>query len=307
MTRPAVSVALAVALGVSALVAQSSTRTIYVSVFDDEGVPVADLPASAFTVTENGRAQQVVDVGRATEPMKVALVVDDHGLGLPEVRESLASFVDGMPAGASIGLFSSARPEWTVVPFTRDRPALKEGIQHLLPTAVGVTAGGSALDDLVRHLARQFTQDVVARPIVLLVTVDLGCGQQAAVGGNPACDQPGPQLGGLGVAGSYTANWDLVLQDVRRSRLTFFAIAARHTDPRDHSPVIDNSAEVSGGHVELATSDAGIAPAIARIGDELLAQYAVTYSAVAAPKNGNRLRVAVKSPNLKARAPERVY
>ncbi len=93
---------------------------------------------------------------------------------------------------------------------------------------------------------------------------------------------------------------------MQRSRVTFFAIASRHAVPADHNPVIDASAEVSGGRVDPVLTDSGIPTALTRIAGDLLGQYAVTYQAGAAPSSGSRLRVDVKRPGVIVRAPERV-
>jgi hypothetical protein len=88
--------------------------------------------------------------------------------------------------------------------------------------------------------------------------------------------------------------------------VTFFGIASRHAAPNDHNPVIDASAEVSGGRVDPVLTDSEIPAALTRIASDLRGQYAVTYNAGGAPANGWRLRVAVKRPGVTVRAPERV-
>jgi hypothetical protein len=101
-------------------------------------------------------------------------------------------------------------------------------------------------------------------------------------------------------------NWQQAVAHVQRTRVTFFGIASRHASPNDHNPVIDASAEVSGGRVDPMLTDSEIPKALTRIAGDLLGQYAVSYHAGAAPPNGERLRVAIKRPGVIVRAPERV-
>jgi hypothetical protein len=277
MTRTICRLALAVGLGLTGIVwAQvPSLRTVYVSIADHDA-PLPGLQASDVEVTEDGRARPVVSLAPATEPMTVALVIDDHGLGLPEARQAASEFVESMPADASIGLFSTRFVEWTVTGYTRERQALRDGIQRLMPMV-----GGHDLEGLIRHLADDFRTRGVRRPVVVLVTIGEG-------------------------GGSLAPNWDRVVDQVRRSGATFYAVAVRETHPRDML-IIDTSTEVSGGRVESSMTNAGVIPALQRIADTLLGQYALTYEASPASERGARLRVNVNRPDVKVRAPQRVY
>jgi hypothetical protein len=71
--------------------------------------------------------------------------------------------------------------------------------------------------------------------------------------------------------------------------------------------IIDTSTEVSGGRVESSMTNAGVIPALQRITNTLLGQYALTYEASPASERGARLRVDVNRPDVKVRAPQRVY
>ena len=67
----------------------------------------------------------------ATTSMRIAVVIDDRGLGVPEVRAGLSTFVEALRGHAEVGVFSAVRPEATVVDFTADTQTLLEGIQQL--------------------------------------------------------------------------------------------------------------------------------------------------------------------------------
>jgi hypothetical protein len=89
--------------GVDAAVRQTD-RTIYVSAVGQNGMPVTDLTATDFAVTEDNVVREVGGIGKATEPVYYAVLVDTSlGSGgsdqsnannlLPYLRESLSGFV----------------------------------------------------------------------------------------------------------------------------------------------------------------------------------------------------------------------
>src|SRR4249919_3496478 len=123
MKRFTVTASVLALFGAAALFARSEaqTRTVYFSAVDKKGAPVADLKAADVQVTEEGQPQTPLTVEHATAPMRIALVVDDRGLGVPEVRAGLTTFVEGVRGHAEVGVFSAVRAEATVVDFTADR------------------------------------------------------------------------------------------------------------------------------------------------------------------------------------------
>ena len=76
-----VAAAVVVAGAAAAQEAGPTTRTVYVSAADDNGVPVVDLTAADFRVREDGEDREVVGAELAIAPMHVAIVVDDNGGG----------------------------------------------------------------------------------------------------------------------------------------------------------------------------------------------------------------------------------
>jgi hypothetical protein len=90
-------------LGVSVRAAvPQSDRTIYVSAMGSNGMPVMDLTAADFSVTEDNVVREVSGIGKATEPVYYAVLVDTSLSGggeanannlLPYLREALGGFV----------------------------------------------------------------------------------------------------------------------------------------------------------------------------------------------------------------------
>jgi len=94
--RVVVPAALAVALVVPA---GQSQRAIIVTVLDQTGAPVKNVAPADLSVVEDGATREVVDVKPATDPMTIAILVDNtkpqQGKNAPtqEIRAALTSFV----------------------------------------------------------------------------------------------------------------------------------------------------------------------------------------------------------------------
>ena len=75
---------------------QAQEQHMYVSVQDENDHPVVDLTVSDFVVREDGVLREVLRVQRATEPMQVALLVDNSSAAAPylrDLRDGLGEFV----------------------------------------------------------------------------------------------------------------------------------------------------------------------------------------------------------------------
>ena len=78
-------------------------RSLYVSVLNDAGAPVPDLGPSDFIVREDGLAREVLRVAPATDPMQIAVLVDNSQAArddIADMRKALQAFVTAMTAGS---------------------------------------------------------------------------------------------------------------------------------------------------------------------------------------------------------------
>src|SRR4249919_3135091 len=88
-------------------IAQAKPTDIYVSVVDKDGEPATGLTAADFHVKEDGVAREVLKAGPATEPMTVALIIDDSQASTPAlqmIREGAENFVTALAGKAEISL-----------------------------------------------------------------------------------------------------------------------------------------------------------------------------------------------------------
>src|ERR1044072_5507735 len=118
-SRLALASALAVALAltatspasVAAQNADTRERTLFVGALNEAGEPVDGLGPDAFVVREDGARREVLRVSRATEPIDIALLVDNSTAAEEEIiffREELAKFVATMAPSNQIAVITLA-------------------------------------------------------------------------------------------------------------------------------------------------------------------------------------------------------
>ena len=80
-------------------------RALFVSAVDKDGEPVTGLGPDAFVVREDGMRREILRVSRATEPIDIALLVDNSTAATQEItffeRRSQVRGEDGSPATTS--------------------------------------------------------------------------------------------------------------------------------------------------------------------------------------------------------------
>ena len=106
----------------TAVLAQPNLRSMYVSVLDDHGAPVPDLGPSDFIVREDNMAREVLRVAPATEPMQIALLVDNSVAArsfITDLRRAAHEFITAMMAPSE----TNGRNEMTITALA-DRPTI---------------------------------------------------------------------------------------------------------------------------------------------------------------------------------------
>ena len=102
-----VSVLSALLLGDPAtLLSQAIERSMFVSVVDQAGAPVPNLGPSDFVVREDDLSREVLRVAPATDPMQVAVLVDNStaaGQYVPDIRRALPAFVEALTKPTASG------------------------------------------------------------------------------------------------------------------------------------------------------------------------------------------------------------
>jgi hypothetical protein len=247
-------------LGASVLASPPQTdRTIYVSAVGGNGMPVMDLTAAEFAVTEDNTAREVVKIDKATEPVYYALLVDtslgsDSGNAnnlLPYLRESLAGFVKVVLTAApdSKILFMSFGGAATVrQDFTSDLGVL-EPLVSKVANVSGEPVVGEALQEASKLMAKVPSR---RRAIVMINREPTGDG--ARVEGR------------------------LVAADMQKSGASLWAISVRYGTRQDaqRDELLKKLAPNTGGIRVTLGSPMQLADYLRSVAANTIVQYAVT-------------------------------
>lgn len=262
------------------------TRNIYASVVDAKGVPVSGLTASDFTVREDGVAREVLKAGPATEPLQVALLIDDSQAADPalqHLREGAQAFIDRLASKAEIALITFGERPTTVVEYTSNAELLKRGLGRVFPRS----GAGAYLLEAIQEVSRGIQRRKAPRPHIVAVTMETDT-----------------EFSNL-----YYQN---VLRALQESGAALHVLAvgppsAVQTDEmRNRNLVIAEGPEQSGGGRHSVLSVMGIPDKLKQVADELLNQYVVTYARPETLIPPEKIEVRVNRPDVTVRGPKRL-
>ncbi|MGH9308740.1 MAG: VWA domain-containing protein, partial [Vicinamibacterales bacterium] len=282
---------MAAAVSVSAASAQvepitryaAEPRAVYASVLDKAGVPVTSLSATDFVVREGGIEREVLQVAPASEPMRIAILVDTSQAMRPhimDVRRALHSFSRQMQGDDEISLFEFGDRPVQLVEYTRDRDRLQAGIDRLFARA---GTGAYALDAIV-DVARDFKLRETARPVIVVITSE------------------GPEF-----SQRFHAQ---VLDDVRASRATLHSLVLTrrrvsmfNDGVREREITLSRGATMTGGRRDDLLTSMALSDRLTDLARELKTQYRVVYARPESLVPPDRIEIAVRQPRLLVRAP----
>jgi Ca-activated chloride channel family protein len=277
----ALAVAAAFAVPYTAL-AQTRPTDVYVSVLDSKGAPVTGLRADEFRVKEDGTAREVLKAGAATEPLTVALLVDDSQAATAAtqmIREAVDAFVSSLAGKAEISIVTYGERPTIVVDYTTDQTKLLSSAKRIFPR----TGAGAYLMDAIVDVSRGLQKRKAARPVIAVLMMendvefsnrhfDNVLGELAKGGGAlhvVALGQPGSSLS---------------------------------DEVRNRDQVVAVGTERTGGRRDNVLAFTAAAPKMKQLSQELQNQYVVTYARPQTLIPPERIEVTVSKPGLTVRA-----
>ena len=261
------------------------TRDVYASVIDSKGAPVPGLTAADFAVREDRVAREVLKVGPATEPLQVALLIDDSQAAtsmLQPLREGITTFIDTLQGKAEIALITFGERPTTQVEYTTSAEQLKRGVGRVFPKA---GAGPYLLDALI-DASRGLERRKALRPVIVAITVE-------------------------GIEFS-NAHYENVLQALDRSGASLHVLAigtpadSQSDEMRNRNVVLGDGPDRTGGRREQVLADSGIPGKMKQVAETLLNQYVVTYGRPETLIPPQRIEVTSNRPGVTVRARTRL-
>ena len=266
----------------STAVAQAKPGSIYVSVLDKQGEPVTGLSAEDFRVREDGIAREVLKAGPATEPLTVALLVDDSQAaqaGLQMIRDAVQAFVKSLEGKAEISIVTFGERPVIAVNYTTDQAKLQDAAKRIFPRS----GSGGYLMDAIVEVSKGLQKREAVRPVIAVLMLE----------------------DGVEFSNRHYTN---VLAELDKGGAALHVVALGQpntslTDEiRNRSQVIALGTERTGGRRDQVLALTAAAPKMQQLANELLHQYVVTYAHPETLIPPEKIEVTVTKPGLTARA-----
>ena len=287
MSRTCTLLALGFLVSVSSgtLDAQSTERTLFVSVFDQSGTPVADLPADAFVVREDGRQREVLRAGPAIQPITLAVLVDNSQAVtryVTDLRTALTTFLPRMTNDKNeVGVVGLADRPTILQEYTTSRSL----IQRVAGRIFAQPGSGTMLLDALIDTSKGMQKRESERRVILVIT------SEGTDFSNPGYEHTLEML-----HRGESALYALVITEPGSSR------AALETEEgRNRGIVLDQGTSSTGGRLTHLVSSMALASELPKLATELERQYAVVYSRPGSLVPPEKITVSVNRPNLTAR------
>lgn len=266
----------------STTAAQAKPTDIYVSVVDARGEPATGLTADDFRVREDGTAREVLKAGPATEPLTVALLIDDSQAASPALqmmREAVETFITSLAGKAEISVVSIGERPTIVVDYTTDQKRLLDGARRIFPRS---GAGGYLMDAIV-DVSRGMQKRKPARPVIAVLMMENSVEFS-------------------------NRHYDNVLGELAKGGAALHIVAlgqpsgSLSDELRNRDHVVAVGTERTGGRRENVLALTAAAPKMKQLAHELLNQYVVTYARPDTLIPPEKVEVTVTKPGLTARA-----
>jgi len=238
--------------------AQTQQRVMYASAVDKDGNPVDGLGDTDFVIREDRVAREVLSVVPASQPMQIALLVDNSTAAerfIRDIRQGLTAFIkaiDEDPLGTrhevaiiTIGERPTINTEYTA---DLDRAAAGANRIFYAPNS------GTYLMDGIMETSQGIRKKELTRPVMIAVITN------------------GPELSGR--------VYPQVLDAFRPTGAAFhvMVLGSPITGNQDRLILLDMASREGGGRYDLVLTGAGLAPRLKQLADELTHQYRITYA-----------------------------
>ena len=233
-----------------------------------------DLTAKDFIVREDGQAREVLRVARDTDPLQIALLVDNSTSmrnRLSLLRKSAQAFVDATREDAQIALITLAERPTIAVGYTTDRAALRKAIDNMF-----AYEAGNYLLDGIAETSQGLAKRTMWRSTLAVLT-------------------------GLGPEMSYR-QYTEVLRFFREGGASLQVLqVGMGIGGQGREIVLTRGTSETGGRYEQVLSITGLEPKARQLATEVSNQYRVTYARPDRLIPPKHTEVSVRRADLRAR------
>jgi hypothetical protein len=286
MNRTLRATFLAASMLAPSALAEAAERTVYVTVVDGNGSPVTDLTAADLVVKEGGKEREIVKAARASTKMRLTIAVEERLMADAAVRQGMFAFMKRVIDTAEVRLVTIGLRNHTAADYTTALDALVTAINNLTlnPRPESQVAEG------VLEVATEFAATKTDRPVLVVL---------AFSGGQAGVDPRN------------------VLEKVRQSGMTMSVVTlmaggadaggvGAMSDQSGREQILGDGPKQSGGRRIEVPSTGAFPKALQQIADDLLAQYAVTYTFPDGVKPDKRFSISSKRRGVTLRAPSAI-
>jgi VWFA-related protein len=263
--------------------AQAVERSLFVSVLGQGGAPVPGLGPDAFVVREDGRAVEVLRASRATQPIDLAILVDNSQAASPyitDLRTGIQAFAERMiKGGHRVAIIGLADRPTVLVDYTTDPAQATKGVGRIFAQP----GSGTTLLDAINDTSRGLQKREGDRRVMVVITTE------------------GTDFS--------TPNHERAVDAIEASGAAFNALVITRRGGQDLSTdearsrglVLDQGPRISGGRYTQLLSSMALKGELDQVATDLENQYHVVYARPASLVPAQKVVVTVKEPGATVR------
>ena len=249
-------------------------RTVHFFAVDANGVHVTDLTAADLTVKEGGKDRAIEAVKPATMPMQLSILVDDGGTG--GFQGALSQLIQATFGRAEFAIRVLSPQAIKVVDFTQDGDELRAAVRRVGPRG-RIQVDTEQIIAGVTDAAKELRQRRARRASIIALTA----------------------------AGEKTLS-DLADEALKALKGSGASLSVIYVTGVELGRVLGDGPAQSGGMIEQVTGNGALAPAIAKLADNLRYQYVLTYTVPDGVKPNEKLSLSTSRKGVKLIAPTRL-
>jgi hypothetical protein len=269
-----------------AALVDAAERTVYVTVVDGQGAAIKDLTAAELVVKEGGKEREIVKAVPASSKMRLTLAVEERLMSDASVRQAMFMFMKRVIDAAEIRLVTIGLRNTVVADYTGAPDVLVGALNKLTLNP----RPDSNVGEGVLEVAGELVTTRAERPVLVVLAIS---------GGQAGVD---PRT---------------VLDKVRQSGVTMSAVTfagggvdaggvAAMSEQSGREQILGDGPKQSGGRRIEVPSTGAFPKALQQIADDLLAQYAITYTLPDGVKPDRRFGISSKRRGVTLRAPSAI-